>query len=93
METAIMEEAKGYESLIICYHYCLGYFYSRLNMLGWKEGHEILCNTLAVWGQIIEVFETKTAQSLETSLLFRFTLLHNCLPLDFNFQYIILIFQ
>jgi len=47
-ETAIMEEAKGYETLIMCYHYCLGYCYSRLSMQGWKEGYLILCNTQAV---------------------------------------------
>lgn len=28
LETAIMKEAEGYETLIMCFRYCHGYFYS-----------------------------------------------------------------
>lgn len=41
--TAIMEEAKGYETLIMCYHYCHGYCFSLLGMQGQEEQYELLC--------------------------------------------------
>lgn len=36
-KNAIIQEAKGYETLIMCYHYCHGYCYSWLSMQGWEE--------------------------------------------------------
>lgn len=59
MESAIMEKAKGYETLIMCYHYCHGYCYSRLSMQGWKEEFEILCNLMAVCDRTTEILEGK----------------------------------
>lgn len=59
METAIMEEAKGYEALIMWYHYCLGYCYSLLSMQGWKEGYEVFSIILALSDRITKILETK----------------------------------
>lgn len=57
MKSAIMEEAKGYETLIMCYHYCHGYCYSRLSMQGWKEEFEILCNLMATCDKTAKILE------------------------------------
>ena len=56
LETAIMEEAKGYETLIMCYHYCHGYRYSWLNMQGWKEEYKLLCNPEAACDTMAKIY-------------------------------------
>lgn len=52
-----MEEAKGYETLIICYHYCHGYCYSWLSMQGRGEEYEILRNSEAACDTITEILK------------------------------------
>lgn len=59
LETAIMEEAKGYETLIMCYHYCHCYCYSWLGMQGWKEEYKMLCNPVAVCDTITWILKGK----------------------------------
>lgn len=66
LETAIMEGAKGYETLIMCYHYCHGYCYSWLSMQGWEEKYEILCNLIAVCDTITKILKWgQTVQSVQ----------------------------
>ena len=71
LETAIMGEAKGYETLIMCYHYCHGYCYSWLSMQG-KEDYKILCNPGATCGTITKILKETTAQSRPNVWFFLF---------------------
>lgn len=66
LETAIMEEAKGYETLIMCYHYCHGYCCSWLSMQGWKEECKILCNPVGACDTITNVLKVKKKKIVQS---------------------------
>lgn len=61
LETAIMEEAKGYKTLIMCYHYCHGYCYSWLSMQGCKEKYDILRNPVTASDTMTKILKGKSS--------------------------------